>query len=418
MHDISFQCSHCRSSVVVRRSFAGQRISCTHCRAQVVVPHASETAALAAQRTTLLAATQRITEGPGAQDTASSRASLMTTQKILVDIRPSGGGRESAFQSSRPVVASGPKLGFSDLIQNLQRENEELRRQLATRSAPAAAAPSAPPGADQLRRLAVESEGRQREIESLRQRLETERRRADDAVKSAQQLADMFEALNARAVQAQSLATVREHTIAELLTELHAAEYHQHRAEKAESVAAAAALELAVAGQELRRLRGELDAASRQRDQFGTEAAWARQQVRELEHRIAGLRDDLAAADDLLDGQATFPSDQLPMPADKAALPASERAMLQAALAEVEDRARRLQAERDDALRAESRAGSLEQENAFLREQLEFAAAASLDIQRSRDIIEQLTTQNRALQQTIRALTLEATRPPTDDAAK
>ena len=72
----------------------------------------------------------------------------------------------------------------------------------------------------------------------------------------------------------------------------------------------------------------------------------------------------------------------------------------------------KLQAERDDMARSALRADALDQENAFLREQLEFASAVSLDIQRSRELVEELTAQNKALQQTVRALSLDAKRTP------
>ena len=200
----------------------------------------------------------------------------------------------------------------------------------------------------------------------------------------------MFEGLNTRAIQARSLAEAREGAVSDLTARLH---QMKTRCLVGETAAAESALNLAVAQRELIRIRETLAETSRERDCAMTDAAWHRQQVRVLELELAQAAEKGRGA-------------------DKSSLSNSERTMLVAALAEVEDRARRLQAERDEAARAEMRVESLEQENAFLREQLEFASAVSLDIQRSRELVEALTAQNKALEQTVRALTLASTPAP------
>lgn len=396
MHDITFQCSQCRGKLVVRKSAAGQRTHCPHCAAQIVIPGPAEPVVAGAQRSGTLASTQRIAARAD-ELTPVHHVSLVTTQKIVVD--PRVANRDAVAISARPPNAPPPKLGFSDLIQNLQRENEELRRQLAARVPVAPAVPAVPPGTDQLRRLAAESEARKRELEAVRQRLEAERRRADDAVRSAQQLATMFEGLNTRAVQAQSLADARERTIADLLTELNDSAAFRARAHSAEATSASLALDVAAHSRTLQQTRAELDAVTRQRDLAGADAAWAQQRIAELERQLDQSAEKSRAP-------------------EKPGMSSVEKTMLTAALAEVEDRARKLQAERDEMSRAALRADTLEQENAFLREQLEFASAVSLDIQRSRELVEELTAQNKALQQTVRALTLDAKRLPTDEMPK
>lgn len=312
MADIRFYCQACRGKLVVDSAASGHHANCPHCNKRLLIPKESEPR----PRSGAASPPPRF---PSVETIAGT---LTTTQKISDDrtslslppsLRMPASSAPSvptAFASStslpkRPEApplarSAGSEVGMttdarqklSDLIQGLQRENTELRRQLSAAPPP----PSPVADAPELVTLRKELAARDERIASLQAALaagqserDGERAVAEKVATERDDEAAKAEALGLRVAAAE----------AEVLRVDAARAEAQRAAVRAEAEAGTLRVDYASLQEMLERLRTEHGIAVQDRDRYLTDAAHARQRLRITEGALveeSRLKAEAAAA--------------------------------------------------------------------------------------------------------------------------